>query len=92
MREFIAETQVEPRLRAWLYPADEAEDAEDPFEPRPTGWRIVIETIDEAVRFEPIRSTWEPTIQEALRHMDLYWPGKPVWRDAKTGEIVNLDP
>jgi hypothetical protein len=78
MREFIAETETEPRLRASLYPAEDGLG----------GWRIVIETVDPAVAYEPLRSAWEPTLQEAVAHTDLHWPTKPIWKDVASGEIV----
>ncbi len=80
MSEFIAESESEPRLRTWLYPADDGLN----------GWRIVIETIDPAVSLEPLRAAWEPTLEEAIAHADLHWPTKPIWKDAASGEVVEL--
>lgn len=80
MSEFIAESESEPHLRAWLYPADDGLN----------GWRIVIETIDSAVSLEPLRVAWEPTLEEAAAHADLHWPNKPIWKDAASGEEVQL--
>ncbi len=77
MPDYRAETSDEPKLQAWLHP-------EEP------GWRLVIEYVDPAVRFEPVRSTWMETLVEALGQMNLYWPEPPVWRCLDTGEIVDL--
>ena len=78
MVDYIAETDTEPKIRAWLTP-------EEP------GWRIVIETVDQTVQFEPLRSTWEPTIHEAIAHANRYWATKPVWRDHETGEVAQIE-
>lgn len=90
MREFRAECDDGRKLRAWLYPEDPADDEIDPRAFRPHGWRIVIERLDAEDEEAIIRSTWEQHIEEALAHMAIHWPGKPVWRDHNTGEIVEL--
>ncbi|MDP9414115.1 MAG: hypothetical protein M3Q08_08480 [Pseudomonadota bacterium] len=90
MPEYITETDTEPKIRAWLMPADPNDEIEDPFIPREDGWRIVIETVDESIQHEPLRSTWEPTVKEAMAHTEDYWKERPVWRDYKSGEAVDL--
>lgn len=90
MREFIAETSEGPRLRAWLNPEDPSDDDVDPHVYRRWGWRIVIERPDAEGEEAIVRSTWEQTLEEALHHMELYWPGTPIWRDYATGEVVEL--
>lgn len=90
MRQFIARTEIEPRLQAWLNPEDPLDNINDQFVPRPGGWRIVIELIESTGETSLIRSTWEQTLEEALRHMDVNWPEEPVWKDFATGEIVEL--
>jgi hypothetical protein len=77
MPDYRAETTHEPKLQAWLHPDE-------------PGWRLVIEYVDETIRYEPIRSTCEPTLHEALRHMDLYWPEFPEWRCLETGQSVDV--
>jgi hypothetical protein len=57
---------------------------------RDDGWRIVIERIGAGKDDEPVRSTWEQTLHEALRHVDIYWPSTPKWRDYATGEVVEI--
>jgi hypothetical protein len=89
-REFVATTSTEPRLRAWLCPEDPLDDEWDPFVFRKDGWRVVIERIGMPGE-EPVRSTWEETLEEALRHVTPHWTAPPVWRDNATGEIVNLE-
>jgi len=75
---------------AYLNPANREDDIIDPFIERPWGWRIVIERPDTPGDGGIVRSTWEPTLAEALAHMEEYWPGRPVWRDYDSGEVVNL--
>jgi hypothetical protein len=91
MREFTAEDEGAPRLRAWLCPEDPEDNIFDPFIERAGGWRIVIERPDAEGEDAIVRSTWEQHLHEALAHMKLYWPGTPVWRDFATGKVVNLD-
>lgn len=88
MREFIAETETFPKIRAWLYPEDPDDDIQDPRVFRPGGWRIVIERIEDTGDTELLRSTWEELLPHAIRHTDKYWTTFPVWRDYATGEIV----
>jgi hypothetical protein len=79
-------------LLAHLNPENLNDDILDPFVERPWGWRIVIERPDVPGDAGIVRSTWEPTLAEALAHMELYWPGTPTWRDSDSGEVVNLTP
>lgn len=85
MRQFVAETGEPFGLRAWLNPEDPADVIADPHVPRADGWRVVIEC---AGQREPVRSTWELTIEEALDHVTCRWPCELVWRDEETGETV----
>lgn len=89
MPDYIAISNSEPRLRAWLLPDHPDDDLSAPL-PGENGWRVVIETVDEQVRFEPLRSTWEPTLDRALAHLHEYWSEPPVWRTHPEGERVEV--
>jgi hypothetical protein len=90
MGEYVALHAGPPSLKAWLHPADCREVEGEPELARSGGWRILIAENVEPPGREPIRSTWEPTLLEAIRHMSLHWPNRPVWRDAETGEVIDL--
>ena len=90
LSDFIADTSDGSQLRAWVFPADYRESDLPTLEPRKGGWRILIAHADQPPSAEPIRATWEPTLAEALAHMDLYWPEVPRWRHEDTGEEVDL--
>src|ERR1043165_8344813 len=90
MRVFVAEERDPRWLRAFLNPEDCDDNLDDPFTPRSCGWRIVIERPDVPGDAGIVRSTREQHLDEALQHMELYWPGPPIWRDFATGQIVTL--
>lgn len=90
MPDYRAESATLPKIQAWVFCADEAETDRDPLLARRDGWRISIEYVDEHISREPIRSTWEPTLKEALAHTDYYFPEEPVWKRVDTGEVVDL--
>ena len=90
MREFISETDTTPKLRAWIIPEDPNDNIQDPHVPRADGWRVVIEQLEPTGERELIRSTWEESLTKALQHVEIRWPRRPVWRDSRTNEIVNL--
>lgn len=91
MRVFVAHTPTKPFLRAWLNPEDSNDVIDDPRVPRNDGWRVVIELLENGDVKELVRSTWEPTIDEALAHVNLRWPTKPEWFDHGTKKRVHIE-
>ena len=90
LADFIADTSGEPKLRAWVFRESEQEADLPPLMPRQDGWRITIAHANPSVSTEPVRMTWEPTLAEALPHMNYYWPEPPKWRRQDTGQEVDL--
>lgn len=88
--DYVAETDTDPKLRAWLTPEDPNDDGRDLKRPRHDGWRLVIETADERVQFEPLRSARDFRIEDILRQMEFFWKTKPEWRIYQTGEPVDI--
>ena len=88
--DYISETATEPKLRAWLMPADPDDEIEDPRIPRPDGWRLQIETVEDIGPEGLIRSAWEWDIRTVLMNMGDYWETEPVWKVCQTGEMIDL--
>jgi hypothetical protein len=88
--DYIAETETEPRIRAWLIPAENDDEIEDPRVPRRDGWRLIVEYVDGAADAEPIRSAWDHDIETVILTMEDHWEERPIWKIYQTGAIVDL--
>ena len=85
---FVAIDEGPPKRRMWLsshYLVPEQSPSH-----HLSGWEIVIEQKDAACKWQPHWDTIADTFVEALLYPPEYLKGDVVWREEKTGKIVDI--
>ena len=74
---YIADWPGPPRRRFWLWG-------------EPDGWAFAIEEVGGSGAGQPLADYWEKQFSEILRYVEEDAPRGLVWRNARTGAVVDI--